>query len=322
MELPPQSKRAAKREAKRVAWKTKKLAKQHAAAAAAAEQLAAPKKKKPHQKTVFKQEARKRARAALDVDASDAYHIAFDVSFASTMVLGELNSMVRQIRTCHDDNLLKGKAAAVHLCGLAEATEKVFAKIPIWNSWTATKHAASVADVFAGGGSSRGNDGVSDGGGGGGSDGGGGGGGKHSGIVAGSAVAGTEAAATATPEPLPSALATLPPGGLPVCFLSPDADEVLEDVEVGVVYAIGGIVDRCRSVNMTKDWAHRHQFECKASVLRALPNQHACPPSVGLFIHNDDNELTVKTCTTIEPEHGANCSHEWYSVTRCILSVS
>ena len=170
---PIQSKRAAKREAKRAAWKAKKVERQQKVAAAQAVANAAEgalpvskrKKSKPHQKTVWKQQARKRARQTLEVGASAAYHVAFDVSFCSTMRSGELNSMVRQIRTCHDNNLLlpapdasaaaaaadaaAAAVVAIHVCGLTNATEQAFAKIPIWDSWTATKHAESVAEVFA-----------------------------------------------------------------------------------------------------------------------------------------------------------------------------
>eukprot|EP00729_Bicosta_minor_P014115 gene14115-28958_t len=170
---PIQSKRAAKREAKRAAWKAKKVERQQKVAAAQAVANAAEgalpvskRKKKPHQKTIWKQQARKRARQTLEVGSSAAYHVAFDVSFCSTMRSGELNSMVRQIRTCHDNNLLlpapdasasaaadadaaAAAVVAIHVCGLTNATEQAFAKIPIWDSWTATKHAESVAEVFA-----------------------------------------------------------------------------------------------------------------------------------------------------------------------------
>ena len=45
----------------------------------------------------------------------------------------------------------------------------------------------------------------------------------------------------------------LPKPGLPIVYLSPDAEDVLEDVDDGHLYVIGGLCDRDRKRNITKD---------------------------------------------------------------------
>jgi hypothetical protein len=72
---------------------------------------------KPNKKTARKEAARAAAWKKLDVPPTAVPHIAFDLSFCGTMRPGELNSMVRQIRTCQDYNLVEGACAHVGVVG-------------------------------------------------------------------------------------------------------------------------------------------------------------------------------------------------------------
>lgn len=219
-----QSKRGLKRERRREEWQRRKKEKQDLRAEACQAESEERKNHGPSKRTLAKLAIRAQAIQKLHTtDPTRIVHVAFDLGFESTMTPGELNSMVRQVRTCCHENALKGEhnPFAIHLLRFGGVTEEKFREIPDFESWCVRLHDRGT-EVFTNTADSLSS--------------------KLANVIV-------------QPDPVNESKAHRLSSELTTIYLSPDASEVLQSVEPGHVYVIGGIVDRNREKKMSKNAA-------------------------------------------------------------------